>query len=85
MLTEQERERYARQILLFGEEGQERLKKAKVFIAGAGGLGCPIALYLAVAVAEDCCLLTADTRLIHALKGTALAPVVRGLGEGEKV
>lgn len=42
------------------------------------------ALYLAVAVAEDCCLVTADARLIHALKGTALAPVVRGLGEGEK-
>lgn len=49
MLNERERERYARQILLFGEEGQERLKGAKVFIAGAGGLGCPIALYLAVA------------------------------------
>ena len=49
MLLERERERYSRQILLFGEEGQERLKKAKVFIAGAGGLGCPIALYLAVA------------------------------------
>ncbi|SDK12938.1 HesA/MoeB/ThiF family protein [Methanoculleus thermophilus] len=49
MLTERERERYSRQILLFGEEGQERLKQAKVFIAGAGGLGCPIALYLAVA------------------------------------
>ena len=49
MLLERERERYARQILLFGEEGQERLKGAKVFIAGAGGLGCPIALYLAVA------------------------------------
>lgn len=49
MLLERERERYARQILLFGEEGQERLKAAKVFIAGAGGLGCPIALYLAVA------------------------------------
>ncbi|MCK9306358.1 MAG: HesA/MoeB/ThiF family protein [Methanoculleus sp.] len=49
MLLERERERYSRQILLFGEEGQERLKDAKVFIAGAGGLGCPIALYLAVA------------------------------------
>ena len=49
MLTERERARYARQLLLFGEEGQERLKRSKVFIAGAGGLGCPIALYLAVA------------------------------------
>jgi len=49
MLSERERERYKRQILLFGEEGQEKLKSAKIFIAGAGGLGCPISLYLAVA------------------------------------
>ncbi|BBL68339.1 HesA/MoeB/ThiF family protein [Methanoculleus chikugoensis] len=61
MLTERERERYARQILLFGEEGQERLKKAKVFIAGAGGLGCPIALYLAVAGVGDIRLVDRDT------------------------
>jgi len=49
MLSERERERYKRQMLLFGETGQERLKKAHIFIAGAGGLGSPIALYLAVA------------------------------------
>ncbi len=51
MLTEREFQRYDRQIMLygFGEEGQEKLKKAKVFIAGAGGLGSPIALYLAAA------------------------------------
>ena len=49
MLSERERERYKRQILLFGEEGQERLKEAKIFIAGAGGLGSPVAIYLAVA------------------------------------
>ena len=33
----------------FGEEGQAKLKKARVFIAGAGGLGSPVAIYLAVA------------------------------------
>jgi molybdopterin/thiamine biosynthesis adenylyltransferase len=51
MLTAEERERYDRQIMLygFGEEGQERLKRARVFIAGAGGLGSPIAIYLAAA------------------------------------
>lgn len=49
MLSERERERYRRQMLLFGDEGQEQLKKAHVFIAGAGGLGSPVSLYLAVA------------------------------------
>lgn len=49
MLTKDELKRYQRQISIFGEEGQRKLKAAKVFIAGAGGLGCSIALYLAVA------------------------------------
>jgi|WetSurMetagenome_2_1015567.scaffolds.fasta_scaffold17002_5 molybdopterin-synthase adenylyltransferase len=49
MFSERERERYKRQTMLFGDEGQERLKKAHIFIAGAGGLGSPIAIYLAVA------------------------------------
>jgi len=49
MLTDSEIKRYARQTMIFGEEGQEKLKNAKVFIAGAGGLGSPISIYLAVA------------------------------------
>ena len=49
MFSERERERYKRQMILFGDEGQERLKKAHIFIAGAGGLGSPVSLYLAVA------------------------------------
>ena len=51
MLTERELQRYDRQMMIygFGEEGQEKLKKAKVFIAGAGGLGSPAAIYLAAA------------------------------------
>lgn len=44
-----EREKYSRQILLFGEEGQEKLKNAKVMVAGAGGLGSPVSTYLAIA------------------------------------
>ncbi len=51
MLTMEELQRYDRQIMIygFGEAGQEKLKKAKVFLAGAGGLGSPVAIYLAAA------------------------------------
>jgi len=49
MFSERERERYKRQMMLFGDEGQELLKKAHIFIAGAGGLGSPVSIYLAVA------------------------------------
>jgi len=42
-------EKYIRQIMLFGEEGQKKLKKARVLVAGAGGLGSPVSTYLAVA------------------------------------
>ena len=51
MLSQEELNRYDRQILIpeIGREGQEKLKKARVFVAGAGGLGSPVSLYLAVA------------------------------------
>jgi molybdopterin/thiamine biosynthesis adenylyltransferase len=49
--TSEERERYARHILLkeIGGVGQQRLKRASVALVGAGGLGAPAALYLAAA------------------------------------
>ncbi len=51
MLDTEELERYDRQIMIsgFGKDGQERLKKARVIIGGCGGLGLPIAVYLAAA------------------------------------
>jgi len=51
MLNEQELTRYGRQLSIqgWGIDAQEKLKKATVFIAGAGGLGSPLLYYLAVA------------------------------------
>jgi adenylyltransferase/sulfurtransferase len=50
-LTPGELLRYARHLVLpeFGLEGQRRLKAARVLCVGAGGLGSPVALYLAAA------------------------------------
>jgi adenylyltransferase/sulfurtransferase len=50
-LSDQQLERYARHVVLdeVGEEGQLRLLGAKVLVVGAGGLGAPLALYLAAA------------------------------------
>ena len=49
MITKEEQKRYQRQILMLGEAGQERLKAARVLLAGAGGLGTVISVYLAAA------------------------------------
>ena len=48
-LTPAEIERYRRQIMIEGWDvtGQERLQSATIFIAGAGGLGSPVSIYLA--------------------------------------
>ena len=51
MLNDNDLTRYARQIIIpnFDEEGQEKLLRTKCLIIGAGGLGCPVALYASAA------------------------------------
>ena len=50
-LSEDQKTRYSRQLCMpeIGPAGQEKLLKSSVLIIGAGGLGSPVALYLAAA------------------------------------
>lgn len=49
--SDEEQKRYHRQMMMegWGEETQRKIKDSTVFIAGAGGLGSPVSIYLAVA------------------------------------
>src|ERR1700759_108307 len=62
-LTDDELERYPRHIVLreVGGPGQAKLKKARVLVGGAGGLGSPVILYLAAAGVGTIGIADADT------------------------
>jgi adenylyltransferase/sulfurtransferase len=51
ILSQRELRRYNRQIMIpeIGTAGQEKLKKSKILVVGAGGLGCPVLQYLVAA------------------------------------
>lgn len=63
MLTDPERQRYSRQMVLpeLGETGQLRLKSASALLVGSGALGSPVALYLAAAGVGTLVLVDGDS------------------------
>lgn len=62
MLTDEQLLQYSRQIMLpqFDIEGQEKICQATVLIVGLGGLGCPVAMYLAAAGVKKLILVDDD-------------------------
>ena len=62
-LTNEELQRYSRHLILpeVGMEWQFKLKESKVLLVGTGGLGAPLALYLAAAGVGTIGLVVFDT------------------------
>ena len=73
-LTRVQRQRYNRHLILdgFGPEAQARLLQAKVLMVGAGGLGSPVALYLAAAGVGTIGVVDGDTVSIANLQRQVL-------------
>lgn len=61
--TEEQLQRYSRHIILpeVGGKGQKKIAGAKVFIVGAGGLGCPVGYYLTAAGVGTIALIDNDS------------------------
>lgn len=73
-LTREQRQRYNRHLILerFGLEAQTRLLQSKVLLVGAGGLGSPVALYLAAAGVGTLGVVDGDTVSITNLQRQVL-------------
>jgi adenylyltransferase/sulfurtransferase len=86
VLDDQELERYARHILLpeIGGAGQARIRKARVLVIGAGGLGSPAILYLAAAGIGAIGVVDNDTVDLSNLQRQIAHTTSRiGMGKGE--
>lgn len=83
-LSADQRQRYARHLVLpeVGEEGQRRLINSRVAIIGAGGLGSPVALYLAAAGVGTLGIIDFDTVDASNLQRQILHGVDR-IGQGK--
>lgn len=85
-LSEDEKTRYDRQMLIegWGEAGQQRLKSSTVFVAGAGGLGSPVSIYLVAAGVGKITICDADVVELSNLNRQVLHSEER-LGEQKAV
>jgi molybdopterin/thiamine biosynthesis adenylyltransferase len=82
--TSDELERYARHIVLpeIGGAGQQKLKRARVLVVGAGGLGAPVLQYLAAAGIGTLGIVDDDTVSLSNLQRQVIHDT-QAVGEGK--